>query len=180
MLSSSSLGASIVGVLRVAPLLANVAFAALSRFITYPFRSIRHARLRDDVLCAAIRALVDRLTIAQSRYLIPTTTEQYLAFCNKHGLRPSILQAKGPHGEIAAHWIGSPDADTLIVYFHGGGYTQPATAGCFIYLERLVRDINSDKTCRSVAVLMPLHSCAGSHPPNSVEPRCDGSVASHS
>jgi len=144
----------------------SAAFAALSRFVTYPFRSIRHARLHDDVLCAAIRALVDRLTIAQSRYLIPTTTEQYLAFCNKHGLRPSMLQAKGPHGEIAAHWIGSPDADTLIVYFHGGGYTQPATAGCFIYLERLVRDINSDKTCRSVAVLMPAYTLApeATHP----------------
>lgn len=142
------------------------AFAAIARLVAYPFLSVRRTSLYDDVFCAAIRCLLDKMTTAQSRYLDATTTDKYLAFCSKHQMSPSTLQVKDEHDEVSAHWMGNPDAETIIVYFHGGGYVNEAMPSYFIYLQRLLRDINSDKACRSVAALMIAYTLApeATHP----------------
>lgn len=36
------------------------------------------------------------------------------------------------------HWLGDPNADIVILYCHGGGYTQPATSGTFLYLQHII------------------------------------------
>lgn len=140
--------------------------AASSRLLTYPFRTVRSTALSNDVLYAAIRRMLERMTIAQSRYLNPSTSARYIAHCKKQNVEPRTLTVQGEGGDIAAHWIGNPEAETVVLYIHGGGYTQPANEGNFQYTERLVKDLNNENGCRSVAVLVLAYTLApeATHP----------------
>ena len=136
---------------------ANVraAFAAIFRLFTYPFRSLRAPSLHKDVLNAAIRSMLDRLTIADSRYLNVQTSDSYVkSYCKSRGLEPKTLSLDSEDGRALAHWMGDPDAEAVIVYCHGGGYTQPANEGTFQYLPRLVKDLSTDGSNLSVSVLL--------------------------
>jgi acetyl esterase/lipase len=99
--------------------------------------------------------MLDRLTIADSRYLNAQTSDGYMkSYCKRQGLVPKTLRLDTKDGRAVAHWIGDPDAEAVIVYCHGGGYTQPANEGTFRYLSRLVRDLNSDGSKPSISVLL--------------------------
>ncbi|CAO2649688.1 Nn.00g009800.m01.CDS01 [Neocucurbitaria sp. VM-36] len=142
------------------------ALAAIVRLFTYPFRTVRSTALYNDVLYAAVRRMLERITIPQSRYLNPSTSARYIAHCKKQNLEPKGFAVQGKDGNIAAHWIGNPDAETVVLYLHGGGYTQSANEGNFQYLERLVKDLNSESGCRSVAVIVLAYTLApeATHP----------------
>jgi acetyl esterase/lipase len=130
--------------------------------VTFPFRNVRPTSLFTDVLYAAIRCAFNRITIAHSRYLSPSTTECYLAHCKKANVTPQTLEVEG----VAAHWIGSPDAEKVVLYLHGGGYTQPASPGYFGYTNRLVKDLNGQTGSHSIAVLFLAYTLApeATHP----------------
>jgi acetyl esterase/lipase len=99
--------------------------------------------------------MLDRVTIPQSRYLQKSTSEQYLIYCKEQHVDPETIHIEVDGGSrIAGHWIGSSDAQTVVYYLHGGGYTQPATEGNYKYAARLVDDLNNGKEQRSIAVLM--------------------------
>lgn len=63
-------------------------------------------------------------------------------------------------GTVAAHWIGNPDAQAVVLYLHGGGYTQPATEGYYLYFTRLVKDLNTHVTSKEIAVLVLAYQLA--------------------
>lgn len=116
---------------------------------------MRAPTLYKEALFAAIRCMMDRLVIADMRYLNASTSEKYVqSYCKPRGLEPKTLRIDTRDGGAVAHWIGDPDADVVILYFHGGGYTQPANEGNFRYLAGLVRVLNSDATKPSVSVLL--------------------------
>lgn len=139
----------------------RTASAAIYRASTYPFRSIRAPALYKDVMNALIRSMMGHLTIADSRYLLAQTSESYIQnYCNPQGLEPRTLEVDNANGRAVAHWIGDPDADAVILYCHGGAYTQPATKGNFRYLERLIKDMNDGQDGRSVSVLTLAYSLA--------------------
>ncbi|KAJ4368524.1 hypothetical protein N0V86_009429 [Didymella sp. IMI 355093] len=99
--------------------------------------------------------MLDRLTIADSRYLNVHTSKGYVqSYCKPRGLEPKTLRLDTADGRAVAHWIGDPDADAVILYCHGGGYTQPANEGNFRYLPRLVEDLNSNEGKPSISVLL--------------------------
>lgn len=104
--------------------------------------------------------MLERWTIEQSRYMNASTTKGYIAHCKKQNAEPQSIEIEDEDVKVKAHWIGNSNAESVIVYFHGGGYTQPATAGSFQYMTRLVRDLNSEKSCRTVAVLILAYSLA--------------------
>jgi acetyl esterase/lipase len=111
--------------------------------------------LYKDALNAAVRSMLDRLTIADSRYLNVQTNKGYVQlYCKPRGLEPKTLRLDTADGRAVAHWIGDPDADAVILYCHGGGYTQPANEGNFGHLPRLVEDLNSDEGKPSISVLL--------------------------
>lgn len=66
--------------------------------------------------------------------------------------------AKGE--EVVAHWIGSSDADVVVLYLHGGGYTQPSTEGYYQYWHRIVRKLNGLGETKSIAVLQLAYTLA--------------------
>jgi acetyl esterase/lipase len=128
---------------------------AIIRALTYPLRSTRCTALYNDVLYAAIRCMLDRITIPQSRYLQKSTSEAYLTHCKDRNVAPETVQIEVGDGKrVAGHWIGSSKADTVIYYLHGGGYTQPASEGNYKHAVRLLDDLNAIKGQRSIALLM--------------------------
>jgi len=142
--------------------------SAILHAITYPFRSVRCTALTSDVLNAVIQSALERITIPQSRYLLPSTTATYIALCKKRAVEPNTINVETSHASsVQAHWMGASDADTVILYFHGGGYTQPMNDGIPIYLLRLLSDLNSQTTTgRSIAVLVVAYTLApeATHP----------------
>jgi acetyl esterase/lipase len=111
--------------------------------------------------------MLHHITIPQSRYRNPSTTARYLAYCKAHAIIPNTIHVDvGDGNKVDAHWIGASDAETVILYLHGGGYTQPANEGNMRYLTRLITDLNSQKGCRSVAVLVLAYTLApeATHP----------------
>jgi acetyl esterase/lipase len=91
---------------------------------------------------------------------MPSTTERYHEFCAANKIAPHSLEVPLPHSDdvVAAHWIGDSDADLVVLYFHGGGYTQAGTEGYLRYWKCMVDDIKSD--ARSIAVLQLAYSLA--------------------
>lgn len=99
--------------------------------------------------------MLEHLTIADFRYLNAQTSESYVQlYCKPRGLEPKTLKLDTKDGQAVAHWIGDPDADVVIIYCHGGGYTQPANRGNFRHLAGIVKDLNSDGSSPSISVLM--------------------------
>jgi len=173
----------------IPPTKTSPAIAALLRALTYPFRIRRAPSFKKDVFFAAVRAACDVITIAHSRYLMPSTSELYGQFCTKTDTPPQTLQIPRPKNSrdgderkdgaeegddaVDAHWIGSPDADVVVLYFHGGGYTQAATEGYLRFWSETLTHFNSsaahDKgkdpdgdssNHRSIAVLFLAYSLA--------------------
>ena len=102
---------------------------------------------------------MNRLTIADARYLMAPTSKSYVeSYCKPQGLEPRTLNLSNENGEGTAHWIGDPNADAVVLYCHGGGYTQPASMGNYRYLSRLVKDLNGTQSKASISVLMLAYS----------------------
>lgn len=55
------------------------------------------------------------VTIAQLRAMVKPTTVAYHDFCKQIGQEPKSVDLEG----VSAHWIGSSDADVVILYLHG-------------------------------------------------------------
>jgi acetyl esterase/lipase len=113
------------------------------------------------VLYAALRCMLERITIPQSRYINPGTSATYAAYCKAQSLAPQTIYVDtNDSGKVAAHWLGDSDAETVILYMHGGAYTQPAGTANFQYLARLIKGLNAQPGQRSVAVLMLAYTLA--------------------
>ncbi|KAJ4288129.1 hypothetical protein N0V90_012146 [Kalmusia sp. IMI 367209] len=149
-------------ILSLVKLFARIASATLFRALSYPFRSTRAPSLRKDVLNTAIRTLLTHITVPQSRYLNASTTQRYLSFCKAQKRRPTTIEVPYSNGKekAVAHWIGDPDADVVILYFHGGAYFQPATSGTFLYLQHTITTLQKEKKGRSVAALVMAYTLA--------------------
>ncbi|KAH6639563.1 Alpha/Beta hydrolase protein [Boeremia exigua] len=140
--------------LRIGWLLANVVSTAIYRLTTYPFRKVRASTLGQDVRGAAVRCVMGCISIADARFLIGTTSDEYVKrYCKPQGLAPKTLHLDTENGRAVAHWIGEPDADTVILYCHGGAYVLPANQGNFQHLDGLVSYLNSARNNVSVLVL---------------------------
>ncbi|KAF9690738.1 hypothetical protein EKO04_011321 [Ascochyta lentis] len=147
--------------LRIAWLTANAASTVATRLVTYPFRSVRAPTVYKDAINAAVRCMLDYLTIADSRYLNPQTSDRYVRlYCRSRGLEPKSLEIHSEDGRAVAHWIGDPDAESVILYCHGGAYTQPANAGNFRYLASFVKTLNNRPKSRRVSVLLLAYTLA--------------------
>ncbi|OAL53527.1 alpha/beta-hydrolase [Pyrenochaeta sp. DS3sAY3a] len=149
--SSSSLSMPGVLALRV-----KMVSSGLLRLVTVPARLRRWdgaPTVFQDVLFATIRAMFKNMTIAQSRSMFKGTTETHLDLCRETKQTPKSITLD----EVVAHWIGDEDADIVVFYLHGGGFSQPCTLGHMQYLHRLVTDMNCLGGA-SIAVLLPAYT----------------------
>jgi acetyl esterase/lipase len=96
----------------------------VSRLFKAPFRGNKGATtFFKDIMFASMRAFMERSDLSvNAATFIPTETV-YDNFCKANKLEPQVTEladnAKGL-------WIGSPSAEKVIVYFHGGGYVMAA------------------------------------------------------
>ncbi|KAK8197543.1 Alpha/Beta hydrolase protein [Phyllosticta capitalensis] len=73
--------------------------------------------------------------------IVPETIEPYTKWCKEAKVSPAIeMLADG----TSASWIGSKQAKTILLYFHGGGYNLPPGAGHFQLCEALVREFDKN------------------------------------
>lgn len=129
--------------------------------VTYPFRTNRAPTFGKEVFFSLIRTFTERITIAQARYLLLPTTQQYLDFCRKNDVVPRSLHTQDHNGkEVVAHWLGEPNADFVVLYLHGGGYTQPATEGYMHFWKRYVDQFHGSGEQTSMAVLLVAYTLA--------------------
>jgi acetyl esterase/lipase len=112
--------------------------------------------------------MLANITIAQSRYIYPSTIEAYISFCEEVKQKPNRVGLN----DTSALWIGekAEDADVVVLYLHGkssrsskeatltvvgGGYTQPCQTGYLHYLYRLTKDMEAkENTKKSVSILL--------------------------
>jgi acetyl esterase/lipase len=97
--------------------------------------------------------------------LHPPTTQQYLNFCSANNIVPNSVHAQrtdqdGKGQEAVAHWIGSPDANVVLLYLHGGGYTQGSSPGYFPYWNNLISALNASGKTKKVSVLLLAYTLA--------------------
>lgn len=99
--------------------------------------------------------MLDKATIAQLQFLTPSTSAQYAKFCKSRFIAPNTDYYETFDGnKIAGHWLGSPDAEKVVLYLHGGGYTQPANEGNFQHAGRLMEDMKGTRGLSSVSTLL--------------------------
>lgn len=51
------------------------------------------------------------------------------------------------------HWIGSPDASNVLVWYHGGGFALPANRGYFKFFTRVLADARQTNKSLSIFCL---------------------------
>ncbi|KAJ5335563.1 hypothetical protein N7452_007966 [Penicillium brevicompactum] len=130
------------------PAVASVALAAFYALLTGLWRTERQAKtLFLHLGYAMFRKATARLSPSQMQYILPPTNAIYELHAKKTGIYPeSVDLGAGAHG----HWIGDRNADNVIVWFHGGGFSLPANMGYFKYYTQLISDLRA--ASKSVAV----------------------------
>ncbi|KAL8906377.1 MAG: hypothetical protein Q9207_002089 [Kuettlingeria erythrocarpa] len=73
---------------------------------------------------AATKTQNAKMSARQLQWLNPPTDEVYLTSAKAHNRQPVSVHLPN---SAKAHWMGSPSADKIVVFFHGGGYVKPAT-----------------------------------------------------
>ncbi|KAF2646016.1 alpha/beta hydrolase fold protein-like protein [Massarina eburnea CBS 473.64] len=137
--------------------------AASLRLWTSPFKGARGApNYYKDVIFSMMRVQLASLNTAQERYINGTSTPVYLKYCEDHGLTPqsvTIGENSNGGGGVEAHWLGDPEAEKVILWFHGGGYVMPLTPAHFIYLSSIAESLNSSSE-KQTAVLFLAYDLA--------------------
>ncbi|KAK7522179.1 Alpha/Beta hydrolase protein [Phyllosticta citriasiana] len=79
----------------------------------------------------------------QEHAIVPDSIETYTTWCKKAKVSPATeTLADG----TSASWIGSKQAKTILLYFHGGGYNLPPGPGHYMLCEAFVREFSSSKS----------------------------------
>ncbi|KAI6856580.1 hypothetical protein KC338_g8373 [Hortaea werneckii] len=100
-------------------------------------------------------------TIEQRQLLAKPTADGYIAFANKSGFTPEVVQLA--HGAKAC-WIGAKDARTVVYFLHGGGYINPASALHFQWAQKMVDEARSHDKKMAVMVLHYELAPSGAYP----------------
>ncbi|KAF7714247.1 Alpha/beta hydrolase fold-3 domain-containing protein [Penicillium ucsense] len=107
------------------------------------------------VTAAAIRTMVDRLSVRQAQYMSPTTPQSYHAVVKRRGLQPEVVEL--PH-DTEGYWMGKKSAKNVIIYYHGGGFAMAATAAHFDFWIDLIQVLNDQG--HDIAVFFPRYTLA--------------------
>ncbi|CAL8580021.1 hypothetical protein XPA_005754 [Xanthoria parietina] len=98
--------------------------AALVLLKTPLRRDKGHRDLTTQIAFAKAKIQNEKLSARQSQWLNPPTEEVYLKLAEAQRFPPNTVALAH---NTKAHWIGSSGADSIMVFFHGGGYVKPAT-----------------------------------------------------
>ncbi|KAF9262175.1 alpha/beta-hydrolase [Marasmius fiardii PR-910] len=134
--------------------LLTVGLRVLKTALLAPFRGSEGSPSFGKYIQATfVRALTNRLSVAQLQYLRGTSTGNFNKWAASHGHLALLSTEVLPEG-TKIHWIGRRDNKNVIFHLHGGGYVLPLFQGHLELLSSL-RDYvqKGTKTSVSVAVL---------------------------
>ncbi|TVY54411.1 Steryl acetyl hydrolase 1 [Lachnellula cervina] len=92
------------------------------------------------VMLTAVRTLTRRASARQQHYISATTDDNYIIACKKRGVQPNSITLEDG---TRANWIGDPTASKLLINFHGGGYTFPASPEMFEFMFQIISVLQS-------------------------------------
>jgi len=98
----------------------------------------------------AVRLLTSSRAIPELRKTRQQTVDVYIPFVKQRGLPEQIT-----HLEDGAKfvWLGSPKAENVILYFHGGAYLRSAGKAHFVIAQDLVDEAKKQNKSLAVALL---------------------------
>ncbi|KAI9835657.1 MAG: hypothetical protein M1837_003684 [Sclerophora amabilis] len=110
--------------LGIIPAIVLVLISMCVALVKSPFRGLNSPpTLYKYVVFHAVRRWLRQLSVRQQQYLEPSTTESYKGLAKEKGFEATCIElSDGTKG----CWIGSPDAEKVILFFHGGGFIGEA------------------------------------------------------
>ncbi|PVH99806.1 alpha/beta-hydrolase [Periconia macrospinosa] len=120
-----------------------------------------HPKPMKHVIHTALRIMNARISATQIQNMSASTDEAYTAFAKTKGFKPTSI--KLPE-DAMAHWIGSPDAERILVVFHGGGFVYPATTQFqFLY------DVQKETGPETAGIVLSYSLAPGKHYPHQLK-----------
>ncbi|KAI7182506.1 hypothetical protein KC363_g8733 [Hortaea werneckii] len=151
---------TLMGKLMLIPHFGKVLLATGLRIFTSPLRLLTGGTAANtwlkDIVYSAIRANISAMTPAQENYVKGTTEAIYLDFAKKAKFQPDTDAL--PSG-MKVHWLGTKNADKIIVYLHGGGYVMPALPGHVQWCYEMAKSM-SEQDGRSISCVFPSYTLA--------------------
>ncbi|VDC02600.1 unnamed protein product [Peniophora sp. CBMAI 1063] len=148
--------------LDMVPAMLSVLAAALYTAVQGPFRGPEGAATFDRHMQNGItRQLAGRMSIAQLQFIRGTTKATFEKWAKANPAVPTHTDVLGDGGAI--HWLGSKDADKIILHLHGGGYILPLSVGHLALMDG-IRQRVSQAAGATVAVAFVEYSLAPTKP----------------
>ncbi|KAL4923793.1 lipase/thioesterase family protein [Aspergillus undulatus] len=133
------------------PALASVAVTFVWAVLTLAVRAPEYpSHWLLHIGYAVFRKLSSRLSAAQMQYVLPASNLVYNRYIRSVRQKPLTVQLN--HGAMG-HWIGSPDAKNILVWYHGGGFALPANIGYFKFFASIVADCERNGQSLSIFAL---------------------------
>ncbi|KAM0805583.1 Alpha/Beta hydrolase protein [Usnea florida] len=115
-------------------ILRSVGVGLIAIFTALFKRKPRYADFAHYVKIAMMRTFLKNTTIRHQQHIGVDIDVAYPAFAKKRGFTPKDVTL--PDG-TKAYWFGSPSAEKVILWFHGGGYTLPTNPGHLAFVSSL-------------------------------------------
>ncbi|GJJ15150.1 hypothetical protein Clacol_009425 [Clathrus columnatus] len=125
----------------------------IGTIIRYPFSKNPSSALRKELIKYFARKMLCQITILQTQWVLPTSTEAYVTWIRSRtdvSSEPSTENFESEGFKI--HWIGSQSARKIILHYPSGGYAMPLHKGHFDMLNSFRKKLEP-KTDVKLAVL---------------------------
>ncbi|KAF2239222.1 alpha/beta-hydrolase [Viridothelium virens] len=160
--------ASLANVVGVARSTVGAYLAAFGRALVSPLRPADSPSFYKDVTFAKFRTFHTLSNSSQEQWLFPSTDATYLQVAQERGFNPDSIDL--PY-DSRAHWIGPRSSDKIFIFFHGGGYGLPCSAGHLHWLVDLTHSLQSQG--HSISTVLLSYSLAPGAPyPTQLEQAC--------
>ncbi|KAK9384234.1 Alpha/Beta hydrolase protein [Lipomyces mesembrius] len=133
------------------PAIFQISCETLAAAIWWPLLGEKAPRtFKRHILLTLMRKTFARLSTEQLQFIAGSTESNYIAWTRAQKIPVQSIQI--PHLNTKAFWIGDDQADTVVLYFHGGGCAMPGSEAHFTLLSQIVS--RATQLERSVAALV--------------------------
>ncbi|KAK9427476.1 Alpha/Beta hydrolase protein [Lipomyces doorenjongii] len=133
------------------PAIFQICCETLAAAIWWPLRGEKAPRtFKRHILLTLMRKTFARLSTEQLQFIAGSTELNYIAWTRAQKLPVRSIEIS--HLNTKAFWIGDDQADTVVLYFHGGGYAMPGSEAHFTLLSQIIS--SATQLERSVAALV--------------------------
>ncbi|KAI1616525.1 Alpha/Beta hydrolase protein [Exophiala viscosa] len=127
--------------LDLVPAFLSIGWAASRALIEWPLRpGSRADTYYHHLVHAVVRQFSQRMSLTQAQWVDPSFISAYKKWCSNHHIPTNIAiisqYTKG-------YWLGDPQADYVMVYFHGGGFAFGGNDGHLLFWDVIIERLAS-------------------------------------